>query len=67
MPLEIRRLYYEVLRLRGFGEALPWRYYSGRVAGRPVAISQLFMAASVAAVHYVVTLPELRRRGIGWP
>lgn len=62
---EVRRLYFEVLRQRGLDEALPWQYYIGRSAGRPVAISQFFSAEGAAAVQYVVTLPELRRQGIG--
>ncbi len=62
---DVRRLYFDVLRQRGFGDHLPWRYYVGRLGGKPVATSELFVGEGVAAVHYVITLPELRRRGIG--
>lgn len=65
LPADARRGYLDVLRQRGLGDDLPWRYYVGRLDGRPVATSELFLGAGVAAVHHVVTLPELRRRGIG--
>jgi len=65
VPDDVRRLHLDVLRRKGLGDALPWRYYVGRLDGVPVATSQLFVGESVAAVHLVVTLPEVRRRGIG--
>lgn len=65
VPQELRRRHLEVLLRRGLGDDLPWRYYVGRLDGQPVATSELFAGAGVAAVHYVVTLPELRRQGIG--
>jgi GNAT superfamily N-acetyltransferase len=49
----------------GFGPDLPWRYYLGSVEGKPVATVLLVFGAGVAAVHLVVTLPEIRHRGIG--
>ncbi|GMK41220.1 hypothetical protein PCCS19_42760 [Paenibacillus sp. CCS19] len=48
----------------GYQEA-SYRYYVGYLEGRPVATVMLFLAAGVAAVHHVVTLPEARNRGIG--
>jgi GNAT superfamily N-acetyltransferase len=65
VPESIRQLHLDVLRLRGLGDDLPWHYYVGRLDGRPVACSELFTARGVAAVHYVVTLPKMRRRGFG--
>lgn len=65
VPDDIRRVMLMALLRRGVGDDLPWRYYLGRVEGQPVATSELFISEGVAAVHYVVTLPELRRRGIG--
>jgi len=65
VPLEAREPYFEALRRRGVGDDLPWRYFVGWLHGEPVAISQLFVAHGVAAVHYVVTKPEARRQGIG--
>jgi GNAT superfamily N-acetyltransferase len=62
---EDRRPYLDALRLRGLGDDLPWRYYLGRVNGKPVATAELFTGEGVAGVQYVVTVPEVRRRGIG--
>jgi GNAT superfamily N-acetyltransferase len=49
----------------GFGEDKPWRYYLGILNGEPVATSQLFQGSTACAVHWVVTVPTARRRGIG--
>ncbi|HVA90610.1 MAG TPA: GNAT family N-acetyltransferase [Chloroflexota bacterium] len=65
VPAEIRQSVLEVLRVRGVGADLPWRYYVGRIGGRPVACSELFVGEGTASVQYVVTLPEMRRQGIG--
>jgi GNAT superfamily N-acetyltransferase len=60
-----RRRLFDALRLRGVGRDLPWRYYVGRLGEQPVACAELFVDQGVAAVHYVVTLPQVRRGGIG--
>jgi len=65
VPDDTRRSVLDALRGRGLGDARPWRYFVGRIGGRPVACSELFVGRGVAAVHDVVTLPEVRRRGIG--
>jgi ribosomal protein S18 acetylase RimI-like enzyme len=62
---DLREVYFDVLHRRGFGDDRPWRFYLGRVAGEPVACAELFMHRGVAGVQHVVTLPALRRRGIG--
>jgi GNAT superfamily N-acetyltransferase len=64
-PEAVRLFVFESMRQRGLGDELPWRFFVGRLGGRPVACSQLCAAAGVAGVQYVVTLPEVRRRGIG--
>ncbi len=65
VPADLRTLHFEAFRRRGLGDDLPWQCYLGRVDGAPVAAVELFMERGVAGVQYVVTLPHLRRRGIG--
>ena len=47
------------------GTEPPARAYLARLDGRPVASSQLFVAAGVAGIYNVTCLPEARGRGIG--
>jgi ribosomal protein S18 acetylase RimI-like enzyme len=49
----------------GLGLDGPIRNYLGYLDGKPVATSQLFVAAGVGGIMFVATLPEARGQGIG--
>lgn len=51
--------------LRGFDPDSPQQIYLGRYCGKPVGCSILHLAAGVAGIYQVATLPEARRHGIG--
>jgi hypothetical protein len=53
------RMYREL----GLGGDEPMRHYVGRVDGRPVACSTLFLGGGAAGLYSVATVLEARRRG----
>ena len=50
--------------LDGLGLDPPVRHYLGYLDGQPVAIASLFLAAGVAGLQYLATVPEVRGRGV---
>ena len=53
----------EVYRREGLAD--PWRHYLAYLDDEPVATTTIYLAAGVAGVYFVMTVPEARRRGIG--
>ena len=50
---------------QGLGPEKSYRSYLAYLDGKPVATSELFLGAGVAAIVWVGTIPSARRQGIG--
>ena len=57
----VREMYARI----GVADDVPWRHYVGLAGGDPVACASVFLAAGVAGLYFVCTVPDARRRGIG--
>jgi GNAT superfamily N-acetyltransferase len=64
-PAEIQQARIAVHAAFGFAEDAPLQRYIARLDGKPVAMSELFLAAGVAGIYDVATVPQARRQGIG--
>ncbi|MFE2756193.1 GNAT family N-acetyltransferase [Actinosynnema sp. NPDC059335] len=64
-PAEVTEPWYRAYSALPYGPDGSLRMFVGRLGGRPAATAYLFLAAGVAAVHYVVTRPDHRRLGLG--
>ena len=64
-PASIRQARYDVHMDLGLGAHLALQRDVAYLAGRPVAMSALFLGAGVGGVYEVATAKDARRRGIG--
>jgi GNAT superfamily N-acetyltransferase len=64
-PDSVRQCWWDVYHALGPADGAPWRYYLARWQDEPVAVAKLYYDAGVVCVHHVVTIPTMRRRGIG--
>jgi len=64
-PAGVTDRWYEVYANLPFGPGGPLRMFVAYLDDRPAGTVYTFVAGDVGTVHYVVTLPDLRRRGIG--
>src|SRR5690606_7452659 len=55
----------EIYARLGYDDETPWRHYLALRQGVPVATSTMFLAAGVAGIYFVFTVPQARRQGIG--
>jgi GNAT superfamily N-acetyltransferase len=49
----------------GFDAAAPLRHFIARLDGEPVGTSTVYFGAGVAGIYFVMSLPSVRRRGVG--
>jgi ribosomal protein S18 acetylase RimI-like enzyme len=65
LPELTSEVFFEAFTAVGLDEESPLRSYVGRLDGDAVAASSLLVAAGVAGIYNVATLPKARRQGLG--
>ena len=65
MPEFVTEALFEACSVLGLAEENPFGHYVGRLGGEVLATASLSLAAGVAGIFNVVTLPKARRRGMG--
>jgi GNAT superfamily N-acetyltransferase len=65
LPELTSEVLFEAFTAMGLTAESPLRSYVGRIEGEAVAASSLFLAAGVAGIYNVATLPKARRQGLG--
>lgn len=64
-PAEEIQRWFTVYSGLPFGPDRSLRLYPGTISGKPVATTALLLAAGVASINWVVTIPSFRQQGIG--
>jgi len=64
-PTSFNQAYFDALAAMSVGADTGWRHYVGRLRGKVVTVSSLFLGAGVAGLYNLTTLTEARGEGIG--
>jgi ribosomal protein S18 acetylase RimI-like enzyme len=62
---EIEQVYFDAYAALGFAMDAPFHHYVGYLKGEPVTSSTLLLAAGLAGIYDVSTVPAARRQGFG--
>jgi GNAT superfamily N-acetyltransferase len=66
LPDFVGEAFLDCWKSRGLDSKSIFRAYVGLLNGKPVATASMFLAAGVAGIYNVATIPEKRRQGIGF-
>lgn len=65
IPQKYMKEYANLFIRRGFSQHQPFRHFLGKIHGKTVATSTLFMQPHVAGIYNLSVIPEVRHLGIG--